>query len=209
MELKLMLYAKFMTDEQLVQEFLGGNEDSLEKLVEKYLKPIYNFTYQLTRDNGASQDITQDVFVKVWKNINSFDETKKFSTWLYAIAKNTTYDFLKKKKTIPFSAFENVDGFNILENIEDETILHSNALLQRIDNIKDAEEFLDTLSPQLKTILLLHHQQGFSLVEIAEIMGNPTNTIKSKYRRAILSLRGLYSSKSTKNKIAPETFPAS
>jgi RNA polymerase sigma-70 factor (ECF subfamily) len=129
----------------------------------------------------------------MWKNIEKFDGQKKFSTWLYAIAKNTALDWLKKKKAIPFSAFENKDGNSVFDNLEDETILHSNALLQKMDNANDAEEYLNSLSPQLKTILLLHHQQGFSLIEIAEIMGSPANTIKSKYHRALMFLRDLHS----------------
>jgi RNA polymerase sigma-70 factor (ECF subfamily) len=197
------------TDEQLVGDFLDGNEQALEKIVEKYLKPIYNFTYQLTRDIGASQDITQDVFVKMWKNLDSFDGGKKFSTWLYTIAKNTAYDYLKKKKTLPFAAFENAAGINVLENIEDETILYSEALLQKMDDAKEAQFFLDALSPELQIIFSLHHKQGFSLVEIAGILGSPINTIKSKYRRTLMSLRNLYPSKSADSKTAPETFPAS
>jgi len=196
------------SDEQLVTDFLGGSEEAMKSLVEKYLKPIYNFTYQLTRDTGASEDITQDVFVKMWKNMDSFDSEKRFSTWLYAIAKNTAYDHLKKKKSLPFAAFENSAGINILENIEDEVSLHSEAMLQKMDNAKDVQALLAALSPQLKTILLLHHQQGFSLVEISEILGAPSNTIKSKYRRAIIFLKKI-SSNGVKKRIAPETIPAS
>jgi RNA polymerase sigma-70 factor (ECF subfamily) len=184
-----------ITDEKLVQNFINGDEKALEVLVDRYSKPVYGFVFQLTRDNGASEDITQEVFVKVWKNIAKYDETKKFSTWIFAIAKNTAYDFLKKKKTLPFVVFENEEGINVLENIEDQTVLHSQALLQKMDNAKEAEEYLNSLLPQLKTILMLHHSQGFSLVEIADILGTPTNTIKSKYRRALISLRGLYTAK--------------
>lgn len=198
-----------ITDEKLVQNFTKGDEKALETLIERYLKPVYGFVFQLTRDNSASEDITQEVFVKVWKNISAFDETKKLSTWIFAIAKNTAYDFLKKKKTLPFACFENEDGINVLENIEDQTVLHSQALLQKMDNAKEAEEYLNSLSPQLKTILLLHHQQGFSLVEIAEILGSSSNTVKSKYRRSLIFLRSMNYSKNVKNKNAPETFPAS
>ena len=176
------------TDEQLIAEYLSGNEKIFEQIVERYLKRLYNFVFQLTRDKEAAEDITQDVFVKVWKNISSFDGEKKFSTWIFAIAKNTAYDFLKKKKSLPFSMFENADG-NILEYIEDETILHSQELLQKMDNAKAAEELLTSLPVHTRTILLLHYTQGFSLMEIAEIFGSPSNTIKSQYRRAILHLR--------------------
>lgn len=190
-------------DEQLVAQFISGDETAFEQLVDRYLKPLFNFTLQLVGDANVAEDIVQEVFVKVWKNIAKYDADKKFSTWIFAIAKNTAYDFLKKKKSIPFAAFEKEDGSNLLEYVEDETILHSHALLQKMDNAKNAQEFLNSLSPQNKTILLLHHTHGFALAEIAQIMGHSPNTIKSKYRRAILSLRNQFSSK------APESDPAS
>jgi RNA polymerase sigma-70 factor (ECF subfamily) len=183
------------SDEQLAKQFISGNEKALESLVERYLKPLYNFAYKMTDDKTAAEDITQEVFVKVWKKINSYDSQKKFSTWIFAIAKNAAFDFLKKKKTVPFAAFENESGENFLEFIEDEDIPYSNELLRLIDEKKDVTDFLDSLSPQMKTVLLLHHSYGFSLAEISEIMGHSRNTIKSKYRRAIIFLREKISSK--------------
>lgn len=181
------------SDEQLVGQFLSGNGKALEVLIERYLKPLYNFAYRMTGDKAVSEDITQEVFVKAWKKMSSFDAQKKFSTWIFAIAKNTAFDFLKKKKTIPFSSFESKDGENFLEYIEDKNALYSNEFLKIIDSKKDVQEYLDALNPQEKTILILHHVQGFSLAEISEIMGHSSNTIKSKYRRAILQLRNQFS----------------
>ena len=178
-----------ISDEQLVVNFRAGNESALKELIDRYLKPLYNFTFQLVRDENVAQDLVQEVFVKVWKHLASFDQNKKFSTWLYAIAKNTAYDWLKKKKALPFSVFESADGSNFLEIIEDQTILNSAELWQKMDNAQDAQQFLDALSPEMKTIFLLHFQQGFSLAEIAEILGAPTNTVKSQFRRTLLSLR--------------------
>lgn len=197
------------TDEKLVGDFIAGEEKALEALVDRYLKPLYGFVFQFVKDESAAQDIVQEAFVKMWGSINSFDCEKKFSTWIFAIAKNTAFDHLKKKKTVSFSAFENWEGENILECIEDEKILHSWALLEKMDNEKDVQEFLDALSPQLRTILFLHHTQGFSLSEIAEILGEPQNTTKSKYRRAIISLREKFSSRNSAIKIAPESDIAS
>ena len=178
-----------ISDEKLVANFCGGDEKALEKLIDRYLKPLYNFTFQLVRDENVAQDLVQEVFVKAWKHLDSFDQKRKFSTWLYAIAKNAAYDNLKKKKALPFSTFEKADGSNFLEIIEDQTILNSTELWQQMDNAQDAQQFLDVLSPEMKTIFLLHFQQGFSLVEIAEILGAPSNTVKSQFRRAIIFLK--------------------
>jgi RNA polymerase sigma-70 factor, ECF subfamily len=189
------------TDEQLVTSFLSGEEKALEILVDKYLKSLYNFVYQMVRDKEVAEDITQDVFVKMWKKMSAFDSRWKFRTWLYTIAKNTAYDFLKKKKAIPFVAFEKEDGANILEFIEDKDALYSENFLKVMDDKKDAQDFLNNVSPQIKTLLILHHNQGFSLVEIAQIMGHSPNTIKSKYHRAILELRRQISSKNALFKV--------
>ena len=178
-----------ISDEQLVVNFRAGNESALKELIDRYLKQLYNFTFQLVGDQNVAQDLVQEVFVKVWKHLASFDQKKKFSTWLYAIAKNAAYDWLKKKKALPFSTFEKADGSNFLEIIEDQTILNSTELWQQMDNAQDAQQFLDVLSPEMKTIFLLHFQQGFSLVEIAEILGAPSNTVKSQFRRAIIFLK--------------------
>lgn len=198
-----------ISDEKLAADFLGGDEKAFEELVDRYLKPLYNFAFQLTQDQSASQDIVQDVFVKVWKNLARFDGKRKFSTWIFAIAKNTVYDLLKKKKVLPFSAFENAEGENFLESLENKSILSNAEILQKLDNAKEAQQLLDSLSPQLKTILLLHFQQGFSLAEIAEIFGQSSNTVKSQYRRAIFSLRKINFSKKFKNKVAPKPFSGS
>ena len=198
-----------ITDEKLVQDFLRGEQKALETLIDRYLKPLYNFSFHLVGDGQVAEDIVQETFVKVWKHAASFDGSKKFSTWVFAIAKNAAYDFLKKKKTLPFSSFENEEGNSVLENIEDETILYSEKLLARMDAVSDVQDFLSSLSPQAKAIILLHHQQGFSLVEIAKILDTPANTIKSKYHRAIIFLKNMASSAGIEEKAAPETSPAS
>ncbi|EKD58390.1 MAG: hypothetical protein ACD_56C00141G0020 [uncultured bacterium] len=193
-------------DEKLVEEYLEGDGKALDFLVEKYLKPLYNFIFQLTQDSAASEDIVQETFLKMWKNLDKFDGEKKFSTWIFAIAKNTAFDWLKKKRAIAFSSIEGDEGENYFDTIEDESMLHSENLLAKIDSVENAKLLLSQLSPQMQAVLLLYHKYGFSLVEIAQIMGRPSNTVKSGYRRAIAGLRKNFSDKMPYLK--PETVPA-
>lgn len=183
------------SDEQLVAQYLAGNSAALEALVSKYLRPLYNFVFQLVKDTSAAEDIVQDTFLKAWKNFDRFEANKKFSTWIFAIAKNTAFDWLKKKKSPSFSALENEEGESWLENIADEKILSNENLLARFDSEKNVQEVLDELTPKMRTVLLLHHKYGFSLVEIAQIMQTPHNTLKSKYRRTLGELRKKFSEK--------------
>jgi RNA polymerase sigma-70 factor (ECF subfamily) len=101
-------------DKKLIQQYLKGDEKSLEVLIAKYLKLIYSFVYKNVGDQASAEDITQESFIKVWKNIKKFDQKKNFKPWLFQIAKNTSIDFLRKKKSIPFSRFENEKGQNVM-----------------------------------------------------------------------------------------------
>ena len=86
------------SDKQLIINYLKGDEKSLELLIQSYLKPIYSFVYRCTGNTQDAEDVTQEVFVKVWRNLKKFDQRKSFKTWIFAIAKNTAFDHLKKRK---------------------------------------------------------------------------------------------------------------
>ncbi|NTV40916.1 MAG: RNA polymerase sigma factor [Candidatus Moranbacteria bacterium] len=177
-------------DNELIEDFLGGDEKAFELIVHRYLKPLYNFAFQLTGDRVVSEDIIQDVFFKVWKNLSKFNSKKKFSTWIFTITKNTAFDWLKKKKNIPFSFLENENGENTFEKSTNSILLdiYQNEKNVELENI--LEKMMSQLPEISRGILLLHHIEGFTLVEIAEIFDQPANTVKSKYRRALLFLRG-------------------
>ena len=92
-----------LEDKKLIQQYLKGDSKSLDFLIAKYLKMIYSFVYKNVGSQSDAEDITQEVFVKVWKNLKKFDQKKSFKPWIFQIAKNTSIDFLRKRKTIPFS----------------------------------------------------------------------------------------------------------
>lgn len=181
-------------DAQIIEEILAGDQRQFACIADRYLKPLYGFVFRLVGDGAVAEDICQDVFIRVWKNMAAFDAKKKFSTWIFAIAKNAAFDYLKKKKSTPFAFFDDESGTNILEYIEDENVLDSIVILEKIDNEKALNEFLQELSPKSRSILLLYHGQGFSLAEVAEIFGSSQNTVKSIYRRSILALREKFAS---------------
>ena len=98
-----------------------NDEKTIELLIAPHLNPIYGFVFQYVKNASDAEDITQEVFVKAWRNLKKIKQ-KKFKTWLFRVARNTAIDFLRKKRAIPFSDFENKAGENILiENLTDET----------------------------------------------------------------------------------------
>ncbi len=178
-------------DQKLIQRFLTGDETALEILLKRYLSPVYNFLYQLTREQNSLDDLTQETFIKAWKNLSHFDQKKNFKTWLFPIAKKPAYDYLRKKKAVPFSFFSDAEGYNPLENIPTESIL-PDEILARKDLAKELEQKLNQLSPAYQLILRLRYQEDFSLQEIAKILNIPYNTVKSQHNRAIKALKGQF-----------------
>jgi RNA polymerase sigma-70 factor, ECF subfamily len=179
-------------DKKIISEYLAGKNDNFPELVGKYLRPIYNFLYQFTKDKNQADDLTQETFIKVWKNLKRFDQSKSFKTWLFTIAKNTAYDFFKKKKALPFSNFIDEEGNNQLENVADDNIF-PDELLMKAEAANILEEKLKQLPEHYRIILTLHYKEDFTLDEISEILKIPYNTVKSQRQRGLKELKKLLS----------------
>lgn len=185
------------TDEEIILSYKNGEREAFKKLIDRYTASLYNFVARLAGKNDAP-DITQEIFIKVWKNLNRFDENKaSFKTWIFTIAKNTTTDFLRKKKSLLFSDLNNptrsdLDDNSFEENIPDEDLLPDETL-QKLEEKTADEKFLNDLLAKLRPIyqeiLALHYQEEMTFEEIGKVLVKPLNTVKSQHRRALLELR--------------------
>ncbi|HBH46480.1 MAG: hypothetical protein A2445_03980 [Candidatus Jacksonbacteria bacterium RIFOXYC2_FULL_44_29] len=183
------------SDAQLIKKYLKGDEKSLELLIRSYLQPIYSFVYRYLGNATDVEDVTQEVFVRVWRNLKKFDTNKPFKTWLFSIAKNAAIDWQRKKKLIPFSDFETENGDNpFLENIPDPAPLPSE-LLARADLALVLNEAMDQLPVKQKMTLFLRYNDHFTFREIAESLGEPLNTVKNRHLRALIALKKIIGEK--------------
>lgn len=171
------------SDSQLISEYISGNEKSFEILVKRYLKPVYNAVYGYAENQAEAEDIAQEVFVKIWKNIKKFNPEKSFKSWIFAIAKNTALDVLKKKKAVPFSVFDTVDGNSITDTVADKSPLASE-IAEYNENEAIIAESVMKLPIKYQKIVSLR-LKDLTFRNIAGIMGESINTVKSKYLRAI------------------------
>jgi RNA polymerase sigma-70 factor (ECF subfamily) len=179
------------TDEEIIFLYKNGEPEAFKVLINRYASPLYNFTARLTNKNDAP-DIVQEIFIKAWKNIERFNPLKaSFKTWIFTIARNTTTDFLRKKKNLLFSNIkkgENEDIDSFTENIPDDDLLPDEAL-QKLQDSQFLNKILEKLRPDYREVLVLHYQEEMTFEEIGEILGKPLNTVKSQHRRAIMELR--------------------
>ena len=181
-----------LSDEQLVQEYRKGAHVAFEVLVKRSLDIVYAITYRYTRDKIAAEDCTQEVFVKIWKYIKRFDEQRTFRAWISHIAKNTALDYLKKKKTLNFSDFENEEGENhFLESLIDPAPLPSAYVYQK-DITQAVTRALEKISAPYRTVLFLYYKSQMNFREIAAELRESIDTIKSRHRRALIIVRKMF-----------------
>jgi RNA polymerase sigma-70 factor (ECF subfamily) len=177
------------TDEEIIIAYKTGDREAFKKLIDRYTSPLYNFSARLAGKRNAS-DLVQEVFIKVWKNIDRFDGKKaSFKTWIFVVARNTITDFLRRKKDLNFSDLEKDDGEDsFFEKIPDENLLPDEAL-QKINDAELLNKLLDKLPADYKSVLSLHYQEDMTFDEIGKVLNKPLNTVKSYHRRALLLLR--------------------
>jgi RNA polymerase sigma factor (sigma-70 family) len=181
------------SDEDLILEYINGDEDSLKILIDRYITPIYNFSVRFVGLENAD-DITQDVFLKVWKNIRKFNHKKaNFKTWIFTITRNTITDYLRKKKSINFSSL-NTEEENFEETIEDEVILPDEAMA-KLEDKEFFNKLLDGMPANYKEVLIFYYQEDMTFSEIGQLLGKPLNTVKSYHHRALVKLREIIDKK--------------
>ncbi|MFA6227423.1 MAG: sigma-70 family RNA polymerase sigma factor [Candidatus Paceibacterota bacterium] len=181
------------SDEEIILEYLNGDKNSFTEIVNRYLKSIYNFVYRFVGDEKATEDITQEVFLKAWKNIKKFDIEKSFKTWIFSISKNTCIDYLRKRKDVPISLFDNEEGGNSIEDNLIDQELKPDEIFSLEHDKKQVQKALNELTTKQKEVIILKYVNGMSLSEVAEIIDIPADTIKSHHRRALMKLRKILS----------------
>jgi len=168
-------------DKKLIIRYLGGDEESLELLIARYLKPIYSFAYKYTGNQQDAEDITQTTFIKAWKHLKRFDRKKSFKTWIFSIAKNTCIDWMRKKKSIYFSDTETLISQASLPD----------DLSERASITQILQSAAEKLLPKYRLVLSFYYNENLNFREIAERLGEPLNTVKSRHRRALIKLKTL------------------
>ncbi|PCE64165.1 RNA polymerase sigma factor [Sediminicola luteus] len=175
-------------DSVLVKDYIGGNEQALEILINRHNQRISSFIYSKVLDKEVTEDIFQDTFIKVIRTLKrgSYSEEGKFLPWVMRIAHNLIIDYFRKNKRMP--SFEGSDDFNIFSVIGDDK---PNAEKQLIKNQIDSDLRLlvDELPEDQREVLIMRIYQDMSFKEISENTGVSINTALGRMRYALINLR--------------------
>jgi RNA polymerase sigma-70 factor, ECF subfamily len=159
-----------------IEQFLAGKQEGFEMLVRKYQSRVLNIVYSLIGQDRESDDIMQEVFMKVYHNLGSFRKRSKFSTWLYRIVVNTVNDFLRKRKNF-------ISGDDALETVAVSGDGPRDAMLKR-EHETIVEKAIGNIPLKFRTALVLKDMEGMSYLEISRILHCSMGTVESKIYRA-------------------------
>ncbi|MFA6105634.1 MAG: sigma-70 family RNA polymerase sigma factor [Patescibacteria group bacterium] len=178
---------KELTDNQLITAYREGDGSAFENLVNRHLKSVYFYCVRLVGKDEAN-DMTQEVFIKVWKHLNKYDVEKNFKVWLFRIARNTCLDYLRKKQPMVFSDLKKEDEMSVEENIPDQRKGVEEKLFAA-DQKSELDTALAKLSIPTQEVFELFYRDELTFNEIAETLKLSVNTIKSRHRRGIVELQ--------------------
>lgn len=181
----------------LIKKARRGDGRAFGMLIENHERFVYNIVYRITGNFEDARDISQEAFIKAFKNFSSYDESSAFSTWLYRIAVNTAIDHVRKKKRENNVSLEDYIT-------EEKTESHKSSVEEKViskEGVSNIMEAVNSLDEDFKTVIVLRDIEGMEYSQISEITGCPVGTVKSRLSRARGKLRQIINKNGKEAKI--------
>jgi RNA polymerase sigma-70 factor (ECF subfamily) len=175
---------------RLARKALKGDQQAFAEIVGLYQDKLYHMAFRMLGSRQEAEDVVQEAFLRVYRNLDRYDEGMKFSTWIYRIATNLCIDRLRKRKaTYSLDAesteHEGLDGYAVIPS--DDRTPESEMLLSETQRI--VRQAIDTLPAKYKSVMVLRYLHDLSLQEIGEVLDMPVTTVKTRVHRGREYLR--------------------
>jgi RNA polymerase sigma-70 factor (ECF subfamily) len=177
-------------DHPLIAASLEGDTDAFGELVRRYQDRLYNTVYRLLDNADDAQDVVQDAFLNAYQSLAGFKGDSQFFTWLYRIAVNTAISH-KRKQRLTFSIDGGRNGQARVEPLDTSDAGRPGEALERAEEERRVQRALNRLSPEHREVLILKDLEGEKYEAMAERLGVPIGTIRSRLHRARSELREL------------------
>ena len=180
---------KNLEEKKLIKELKSNNESAFKLLVENYKDQIFNTIIPIIQNVDDADDVTQEVFIQIYKSIKKFKEKSSLSTWIYKISISKAYEYIRYNKRIKrFSILINMfRDDNTIREIPD--FIHPGVELEQKENSKILFSAINKLNHQQKTAYILKNVQGLSYKKISDIMNKSISSIESLIYRAKQNLK--------------------
>ncbi|NOZ61076.1 MAG: sigma-70 family RNA polymerase sigma factor [Calditrichaeota bacterium] len=186
-----------MTERDLIEQLIAGNRDRFNIMVDQWEKPIFNFALRYLGDDELARDVVQKTFIRVFKNIGKLKEAERFSSWLYQIATNLCKDEIKKRARREFLSIDRIqenseNGHLMPEELIDRGNNHPDAALNQKQIGSILQKALNQLPEEQRIVIIMKEYQGLKFREIAEALGEPLNTVKSRMYYGLNALKKIF-----------------
>lgn len=169
----------FEEESALILELKQNNPEVVDQVVERFSKPLFAFIMRMIDDQATAEDIFQDTWIRVIRNIGTFRGDCRFSTWLFQIALNLCRNQMRRKARRSFVGIEEAS------NLADDPEVDGMKILQA----QKVRRLVASLPPKMREVIVLRYYHNRTDVEIAEVTGLPPGTVKSRIHRATALLR--------------------
>jgi RNA polymerase sigma-70 factor, ECF subfamily len=176
------------TDEELVARSIGGDSESFNELVLRWERPIYALAYRVIGREEDARDVCQETFLRAFRALSGFRGQAKFSSWLYRIALNLCRDWVRRERRTP-----------VVQPPEDAELSDLAAVSEPAESIEDlvarreltgiVEEAMNRLPEEQRTAIILKEYHGLTFQEIADLVGCPLSTVKTRLYQGLTVLR--------------------
>ena len=176
------------TDEELVAKSIGGDPDSFNELVLRWERPIYALAYRTIGREEDARDVCQETFLRAFRALPGFRGQAKFSSWLYRIALNLCRDWVRRERRTPVvQPPEDVDLIEMAAAAEPSESIED--LVARKDQTRLVERAMALLPEEQRTAIVLKEYHGLTFQEIADLVGCPLSTVKTRLYQGLTVLR--------------------
>ncbi len=176
------------TDEELVAKSVGGDAESFNELILRWERPIYVLAYRTIGREEDARDVCQETFLRAFRALPGFRGQAKFSSWLYRIALNLCRDWMRRERRAPtVQAPEGVDLLDLAAAAEPSESIEE--LVARKDLARAVERVMARLPEEQRTAIVLKEFHGLTFREIAEVVGCPLSTVKTRLYQGLTVLR--------------------
>ena len=176
-------------DEKLVERCLQGDDAAWESIVTSYARRLYNLSYRYTNRRDEAEDLTQEIFIKIYQNLKSFrSEAGSFQSWILKVGRNLIIDHYRQSRRYqPVAGSEEIETMNV----KDDKAPNPHRAVEQLDAARFLMEGLQGIAPELKEAVILRDLEGMAYQEMADLLGIPEGTVKSRINRGRLELTKL------------------
>jgi RNA polymerase sigma-70 factor, ECF subfamily len=166
--------------DEIIQRCLSGDQAAWESIVRQHWRKVFNIAYKFVGKHDEAEDLTQDVFLKIFKSLNTFDRRANFQTWLISVSRNLCIDHYRSVRKERETINRDIDPGDLSPA---STTASPYAQIELRDRVTLLRHALDKLAPTLRTAVMMRDIQEMSYQEIADKLSLPEGTVKSRINR--------------------------